>query len=155
MQAADCTALPPWELTTSELEREISTPAELFRTIPLPAPRALDRPEAGRWKTGTKRMIRIDREDHAGGDHALEFWLWEASATGECRGITDAEARARNAAEACLRSGQASTVRVEQACLVMNGSMDSEYQRTGVGWSAWLSNGKVTWRSLAPGKSAA
>lgn len=26
MQAADCTALPPWELTTSELEREISTP---------------------------------------------------------------------------------------------------------------------------------
>lgn len=99
-------------------------------------------------------MIRIDRADHVGGDHALDVWLWEASAPGECRGITGAEARARNAAEACLRSGQASTVRVEQACLVMNGSMESEYQRTGAGWSARLSNGKVTWRSLAAAKSA-
>jgi hypothetical protein len=51
-----------------------------------------------------------------------------------------------------MKNGQASTARVEQACLVMNGGMDSEYQRTGVGWSARLSNGKITWRSL---KSAA
>jgi hypothetical protein len=89
------------------------------------------------------------------GDHALELWLWEASAPGRCRGITDAQANARNVAEACIKSGQASAVRVEQACLVMNDWMDSAYQRTGVGWSAKLSNGKVTWRSLAPGKSAA
>lgn len=92
---------------------------------------------------------------HVGGDHALELWLWEASVPGRCRGITDAAARARNVAEACIKSGQASTVRVEQACLVMNDWMDSEYQRTGVGWSARLSDGNVIWRPLAPGKPAA
>ena len=82
----------------------------------------------------------------------MELWLWEASAPSPRRGITDDEATARDVAESCITSGQASTARVEQARLVMNGWwMNSEYQRTGVGWSAQLRNGKVTWKSLAPG----
>lgn len=70
-------------------------------------------------------------------------FLWDA---GSGRGVTDDEARARQAAEACLRSGRASTEQVEPAQLVTGfAALTSHYQCTGEGWRARTAEGRVTW----------
>ncbi len=83
-------------------------------------------------------------------------WLWDAAEPGHCRGITDDDARARAAAETCIRNGSASTARVEQARLMIGGFwLTSHYQRTGEGWSARQGSGGITWMPLAPAPEAA
>jgi len=78
-------------------------------------------------------------------------WLWDATEPGSCHGITDDEARARAAAETCIRNGSSSTARVEQAHLMMGGYwLTSHYQRTGAGWSARQGSTGITWIPLAP-----
>jgi len=70
--------------------------------------------------------------------------------------VTDDEARAHLAAEACLRSGAADTARVESA-LFMSGArvLTPGYRRTGHGWTARRRDGQVTWTPFsAPGLAA-
>jgi hypothetical protein len=70
-------------------------------------------------------------------------FLWDA---GRCRGVTDDVARARQAAEACIASGQAGTARVELAQLVTGfAALTSHYKRTGEGWRTRDADGRVTW----------
>ena len=77
-------------------------------------------------------------------------WLWDATEPGRCHGITDDEARARAAAETCMRNGRASTARVEQARLRIGGFwLTAHYQRTGAGWSARQERSGITWIPLA------
>jgi hypothetical protein len=82
-------------------------------------------------------------------------WLWDATEPGRSHGITDNEARARAAAETCMRTGSASTARVEQARLRTGGFwLTSHYQRTGAGWSARQGSSGITWIPLAPARDA-
>jgi len=72
-------------------------------------------------------------------------YLWEA---GSARGVTDDDARAREAAEEFLRSGADSAV-IERAVTVMSiNSLTSTYARVGQGWSARLHDGRIFWRRL-------
>jgi hypothetical protein len=74
-------------------------------------------------------------------------FLWDA---GSLSGITDDEKRARWAAAACIRSGQATAARVERA-LALPGiaTLIFDYHRTGTGWSAQRrSDGRVAWMPL-------
>jgi hypothetical protein len=77
-------------------------------------------------------------------------WLWDSSGPDRAgRGVTDDEGLARRAAEACLRAGQATGARVELAHVVTGFSgLTSGYQRTGQGWTARQSAGRVTWVRL-------
>jgi hypothetical protein len=78
-------------------------------------------------------------------------WLWDATEPGHCHGITDDDARARRYAETCIRNGNATTARVEQARLMIGGFwLTSHYQRTGAGWSARQENGGISWVQVAP-----
>jgi hypothetical protein len=65
-------------------------------------------------------------------------FLWDV--TGPVRrvcGITDDQGRARQAAEACLRSGGAQDARVEEARVVLGiQTLTTGYRRTGHGWRA-------------------
>jgi hypothetical protein len=74
-------------------------------------------------------------------------WLW--AACGPARngiGITDDEARARQAAETFLGTGQASSARVEMARAYLGvRTLTSGYERTGRGWTARRRDGRVTW----------
>jgi hypothetical protein len=82
-------------------------------------------------------------------------WLWEA---GSGRGVSDAEPRARAAAAASLRGGQADSARVERALLVAGDRwLISGYRRTGDAWLARLrGDGRIRWTRLrAPAESAA
>lgn len=74
-------------------------------------------------------------------------WLWDACGPHRTRrGITDDGARARQAAEACIRSGQATAARVEQAVSFLGvHTIATGYQRTGLGWSAHNHDGRITW----------
>jgi hypothetical protein len=73
-------------------------------------------------------------------------YLWDACGPGQFRGVTDDEARARQAAEACLASGRASGAQVELAHLVTGfAALTSHYQRTGEGWRTRDADGRVTW----------
>ena len=82
-------------------------------------------------------------------------WLWNTTKPGRCHGITDDEARARAAAEACMRNGSASTAWVEQAQLRIGGFwLTSHYQRTGAGWSAHRASSGISWIPLAPAPDA-
>lgn len=82
-------------------------------------------------------------------------WLWDA---GTGRGVTDDESRARQAAEAFMRSGQADTARVERASLVTEvRTLTTGYARTGQGWTAQpRRNGLIRWTPLtdAPEQAA-
>jgi hypothetical protein len=73
------------------------------------------------------------------------LWLWDASGPGHCAGVTDDQAKAREAAEACIASGQASSARVEGAHLVLGLALTSVYERTGVGWVAQCRDSGVSW----------
>jgi hypothetical protein len=75
-------------------------------------------------------------------------WLWEASGpTRNGRGITDDEARARQAAEAWIRGGHTNAARVERALAALGvESLTSEYVRTGHGWVARSrDDGRIAW----------
>ena len=78
-------------------------------------------------------------------------WLWDASGSARVvRGVTDDEATARNAAETCLRSGQARSAAVEKAHAVLGiRSLASGYERTGDGWTAERrQDGRISWTPL-------
>jgi hypothetical protein len=77
-------------------------------------------------------------------------WLWDAPGPDRTgRGITDDGARARHAAEGCIRSGQATAARVERAVTVLGiHTLATGYQRTGDGWSARQHDGQITWTPL-------
>lgn len=79
-------------------------------------------------------------------------WLWDADGPARtARGVTDDEAAARHAAEACLRSGQARAAAVEQARAVLGmESLTSGYQRTGSGWTGECrQDGRISWTPFA------
>jgi hypothetical protein len=73
--------------------------------------------------------------------------LWDADGV---RGVTDDAERARQAAEACIRRGQATTARVEKA-LALPGTytLIFDYHRTGIGWVTQRSgDGRVLWARI-------
>jgi hypothetical protein len=74
----------------------------------------------------------------------ITVFLWDA---GSLSGVTDDERRARRAAAACIRGGQATDARVEKA-LALPGlyTLIFDYHRTGTGWTAQRrSDGQVSW----------
>jgi hypothetical protein len=73
-------------------------------------------------------------------------FLWDVPTSGgTARGITDDEARARQAAEAWLRAG-ADSARVERATLRHGGAwLTDGYHRTGSGWTARARDGRIKW----------
>jgi hypothetical protein len=79
------------------------------------------------------------------------MYLWTASghdvADFRAGGVSDDQARARNAAEALLRAGKAGTAYIECAYTAMTTSTLSLcYVRTGAGWRARLGEaGQVVW----------
>lgn len=79
------------------------------------------------------------------------MYLWTASghdvASFRAAGVSDNQARARNAAEALLRTGKAGTAYIECAYTAMTTSTLSLcYVRTGTGWQARLGQaGRVDW----------
>ena len=78
-------------------------------------------------------------------------WLWDVDGPAcTARGITDGEAAARCAAEACLHGGQARSAAVEMARAVLGiESLTSGYVRTGHGWTAKCRrDGQVSWTPL-------
>ena len=81
-------------------------------------------------------------------------FLWDAHEPGRFGGVTDDDAVARRAAEACIASGQATAARVELAQLVTGfAALTPHYRRTGHGWTAQCRSrdGVVTWVPLAAG----
>ena len=84
-------------------------------------------------------------------------WLWDARGPARCGlGVSGDQSSARQAAEACLISGQASGARVEQAQAVLGiGTLTSHYRRTGQGWQARRADGGgVRWEPLAASPAA-
>jgi hypothetical protein len=73
-------------------------------------------------------------------------WLWDAAGPHRAeRGITDDSTAARQAAEACIRSGHATAARVERAVTMLGiHTLTTGYQRTGQGWSAQHGDGQIT-----------
>jgi hypothetical protein len=81
-------------------------------------------------------------------DTPVIVWLWDASGHARAgRGITDDEATARQAAEACMRGAQACSAVVEKAHAVLaTESLTSGYARTGQGWTAECHrDGRISW----------
>ncbi len=81
-------------------------------------------------------------------------FLWDSCGPGRFHGVTDDQAQALQAAEACIISGAASGARVEMAQLVTGGAaLTSHYRRTGHGWTAQTRrrDSVVTWVPLAAG----
>ena len=78
-------------------------------------------------------------------------YLWDASGPDRSgRGVSDDQGRARQAAEAVLRSGQAHAARVEAAYAMLGmGMLESGYRRTGQGWQALRGErGGIMWEPL-------
>jgi hypothetical protein len=79
------------------------------------------------------------------------MYLWTASghdiASFRAAGVSDDQARARNAAEALLRTGKAGTAYIECAYTAMaTSTLSLCYVRTGTGWRARLGHaGRVVW----------
>jgi hypothetical protein len=77
-------------------------------------------------------------------------WLW--AACGPARrglGVTDDETRARQAVEAILNSGDASSARVEMAAAHLGiRTLTSGYEPTGHGWTARRRDGRITWAPI-------
>lgn len=74
-------------------------------------------------------------------------WLWDA---GSAHGVSDDDGRARDAAEAFIRSGRASSATVERAHLITGiQSLYSGYARLGRGWTTHpRKGGPVRWVAL-------
>jgi len=78
-------------------------------------------------------------------------WLWDARGPARSGlGVTDNDARARQAAEAWMRRGHASAARVEKALARLGiESLTSGYLRTGQGWAAQRQHdGRIVWTAL-------
>jgi hypothetical protein len=79
------------------------------------------------------------------------MYLWTASghdmANFRAAGVSDDQTRARNAAEALLRTGKAGTAYIECAYTAMaTSTLSLCYVRTGTGWRARLGQaGRVVW----------
>jgi hypothetical protein len=79
------------------------------------------------------------------------MYLWTASghdiASFRAAGVSDDQARARNAAEALLRTGKAGSAYIERAYTAMaTSTLSLCYVRTGTGWQARLGQaGGVVW----------
>ena len=79
------------------------------------------------------------------------MYLWTASghdiASFRAAGVSDDQAKARNAAEALLRTGKAGTAYIECAYTAMaTSTLSLCYVRTGTGWRAQLGQaGRVVW----------
>jgi hypothetical protein len=79
------------------------------------------------------------------------MYLWTASGHGiasfRAAGVSDDQARARNAAETLLRTGKAGTAYIECAYTAMaTSTLSLCYVRTGTGWQAQLGQaGRVDW----------
>jgi hypothetical protein len=79
------------------------------------------------------------------------MYLWTASghdiASFRAAGVSDDQARARNAAEALLRTGKAGTAYIECAYTAMaTSTLSLCYVRTGTGWQARLGQaGRIIW----------
>lgn len=79
------------------------------------------------------------------------MYLWTAAghdiASFRAAGVSDDQARARNAAEALLRTGKAGTAYIECAYTAMaTNTLSLCYVRTGTGWQARLGQaGRVDW----------
>jgi hypothetical protein len=71
-------------------------------------------------------------------------------------GISDDQRQAQQAAETCLRSGQATTARVEAAFAVLGiTTLESRYDRTGSGWHARRGDrGLITWEPFTDARTA-
>lgn len=83
------------------------------------------------------------------------FWLWDATGpTVSGRGVTDDETRAREAAAAYIRSGMASSARVELAVADIGIlALTTGYERVGVGWTVRRYNsGRIAWARFPPGR---
>ena len=79
-------------------------------------------------------------------------FLWDACEPGRFHGVTDDETRARQAAEARLLDGRASTAQVEMAHAVLGiTTLTSGYRRTGNGWQAQRGGARsgITWEPFA------
>jgi hypothetical protein len=83
-------------------------------------------------------------------------WLWDAPGPAcTTRGVTGSEARARQAAEALLTGGQATSVVLESAELGIGVcGMTFGYLRTRRASQARLIAGRVTWTRAAPQRAA-
>lgn len=77
-------------------------------------------------------------------------WLWDAFGPARSgRGITDDRARALEAAESYLRSGQANIAKVEGARLVPGThTLTTGYERTGEGWCGRRGESAVRWEAF-------
>lgn len=77
----------------------------------------------------------------------MMVWLWEA---GKACGVSDDDVKARDAAEAFMHAGQASSLRVEGARLLTGAnSLYTGYMRLGRGWTGVArQGGPVRWRPL-------
>jgi hypothetical protein len=80
-------------------------------------------------------------------------FLWDSCGPGRFHGVTDDQARALRAAEACITTGAASGARVEVAQVVTGfAALTCHYRRTGQGWTAQRRrDGAVTRMPLAAG----
>lgn len=75
-------------------------------------------------------------------------WLWDATGPAVSgRGVTDDEERAREAAAIYVRSGMASSARVEMAIANIGiHALTSGYERAGQGWTVVrYNNGRIRW----------
>jgi hypothetical protein len=89
-------------------------------------------------------------------DTPVIVWLWDASSPGRnARGVTDDDARARQAAEAWMGRSHASGARVEKALIVLaSATLSPAYERTGEGWAGEHRDGRITWTPFSVPLSA-
>lgn len=72
------------------------------------------------------------------------------------RGVSGDQVSAREAAAECLRSGEATTARIEAAMAeIGTRTLADGYRRTGEAWQALLCGSRVTWVPVRAVKLAA
>lgn len=77
----------------------------------------------------------------------ITVWIWDADGPGRsASGVTDDDGAARRAAEEGMIASEATTATVERAMHLGGGGwMRSGYSRTGIGWTARRSGGRIKW----------
>lgn len=83
-------------------------------------------------------------------------YLWDAPGPGRSAGgVCGDETRAREAAEACLRSGWATSARVDAALLATSArTLQPLYERTGTAWQARPVDGELRWDPAPPAEAS-
>jgi hypothetical protein len=77
-------------------------------------------------------------------------WTWDAEGPDYCgHGITDDEAKAVQAAEACMRDHGATAATVEAARFAFGTVLTSEYIRTGQGRRGRAEDSGIRWEPFA------